>query len=273
MGARVQRRVRPWLDHHRLDDVPFVIVPRAVNLLDETDVERLITTLDALVAMHGQPVLVVVDTLARSMTGGDENSAQDMGRAVAVGDRLRDRFNAATALIHHCGKDQSKGSRGSSSLLGSADVFIRVEGDETTGEHTATIEWSRDSESGKRYGFRLPVVELGTDADGDPVRTCIVEPTDAPAETRKRKGTRRDVALDALREIIGELGERLPGTSTIPPGVKAVTLDQWRDRWTLRTGYDDSTGNSIAVNFHKDKNALLAADAIAISKPYVWLTR
>ena len=59
---------------------PFAIVPKVVNLLDELDVERLFATLDSLVATHGNPVLVIVDTLARSMVGGDANSAQDMGR-------------------------------------------------------------------------------------------------------------------------------------------------------------------------------------------------
>lgn len=270
MGARMQRRVHAWLERHHLDDVPFVIVPRAVNLLDELDVERLFMTLDALVATRGRPVLIVVDTLARSMVGGDENSAQDMGRAVSVGDRLRDTLGAATLLVHHAGKDIAKGSRGSSALLGAADVFIRIEADDQ-GSHLATIEWSRDGEAGQCYGFRLPVVELGTDPDGDPVRTCVLEPCNAPAAPSKSKATRRDVALDALREIIGDLGERVPETSTIPPGVRAVTLDQWRARWTLRTGYDESTGNSVAVNFHKDKAALLAADRIAISKPYVWI--
>jgi hypothetical protein len=202
------------------------------------------------------------------MVGGDENSAQDMGRAVAVGDRLRDRFNAATLIVHHAGKDATKGSRGSSALLGAADVFIRVEVE--SGEHVATVEWSRDGESGQRYGFRLPVVELGTDQDGDPVTTCVVEPCVA-ASPSKPKATRRDVALDALREAIHDFGEPMPGTSTIPPGVRAVTIDQWRSRWTLRTGYDDAKPESVRVNFDKDRRDLLTRAAIAISKPYVWL--
>jgi hypothetical protein len=65
----------------------------------------------------------------------------------------------------------------------------------------------------------------------------------------------------------------MPETSTIPKGVKAVTLDQWKSRWALRTGYEDSTGNSIAVNFHKDKDALLKAGNVAISKPYAWVNK
>jgi hypothetical protein len=267
MGTAAQRRVRAWIDQHlgTLSELPFAIVPRVVNLLDELDVERLFATLDSLVATHGSPLLVVIDTLARSLVGGDENAAQDMGRAVAVADRLRDRFNAATALVHHSGKDVAKGSRGSSALLGAADAYLRVECDDQ-GNRTVDVEWSRNGESGQRYGFRLDVVEMGKDCDGDTVTTCIVAP--AALAMPKAKQTRRDVALDALREAIGEYGDHLPETSTIPKGAKGVTLDQWRARWLLRTGYDD--GRSADANFAKDKAALLKAGAIAISKPFVW---
>ena len=271
MGRRVERRIRAWLDHYQIaGNPPLAIVPRVVNLLDLLDVDRLMVTLDALVAAHGQPVLIVFDTLARSMAGGDENSAQDMGRAVAVGDRLRDRFEAATVLVHHQGKTADKGARGSSALLGAADAYLRVDADDL-GNHSMTVEWSRDGEAGRQFGFRLPVVELGTDADGDRVTTCVLAPADVTVAA-KPKSNRRDVALEALREAIGEFGERVPASSTIPPGTTATTVDRWKARWTLRTGYTDSPPNSAAVNFHKDRAALLAADKIAISMPYVWIT-
>jgi hypothetical protein len=133
------------------------------------------------------------------------------------------------------------------------------------------VEWSRDGEAGQRYGFRLKVVDLGTDADGDIVTTSIVVPSDEAA-AKPAKAVRRDVALDALREAISERGQLMPETSTISKGVKAVTLEQWKARWALRTGYEDSTGNSIAVNFHKDKDALLKAGRVEISKPYAWIS-
>ena len=272
MGRGAERRVRAWLDHHlggAADfDLPFAIVPRVVNLLDDLHVERLVATLESLIVAHGKPVLIVVDTLARSMAGGDENSAQDMGRAIAVADRLRDQFDTATVLVHHAGKDVTKGGRGSSALLGAADAYILVDSDQAGG-HVATVEWSRDGEAGMRYGFRLLPVELGTDSDGDVATPCVLVPS-AEAAAKPIKLVRRDVALEALREVIIEYGEIMPDTSTIPKGVKAVTLDQWRSRSALRTGYEDSSGNSIPVNFHKDKDALLKAGKVSISKPYAW---
>jgi hypothetical protein len=272
MGRRAERRVRAWLDHHLGEvadrDLPFAIVPKVVNLLDELQVERLVATLESLTATRGQAALIVVDTLARSMAGGDENAAQDMGRAIAVADRLRDQFNTTTTLVHHAGKDVTKGSRGSSALLGAADCYILVQSDQAGG-HVATVEWSRDCEAGQCYGFRLRVFDLGTDADGDVATTCVLVPSDEAA-VKPVKPVRRDVALEALREAISEYGDAMPGTSTIPKGVKAVTLEQWRARWLLRTGYD--SGRSADVNFSKDKAALLKATKVTISRPYAWIS-
>lgn len=76
------------------------------------------------------------------------------------------------------------------------------------------------------------------------------------------------MALDALREAIGEHGEPMLGTE----GRQGVTLEQWKGQWALRTGFDDSSNNSLNVNFHKDKDALLKAGKVSISKPYVWVT-
>jgi hypothetical protein len=269
MGPRIMRRVRAWWDGRLAplgQRIPFVCVPQAVNLLDSAAVDRLVATVESLIAERGVPALIVVDTLARSMVGGDENSAQDMGRAIAVGDMLRDRFGSEMLIVHHEGKSNGS-ARGSSALLGAADTMLRVESD-PTGARVIEVEWCRDGAAGERIGFRLLPVDLGTDTDGDHVSTCIIEPADAPSQRAKRP--RRDVALDALHEAISEFGQEMPGTSTIPHGVRAVKLDQWKMRWILRTGYEGSDDRSIRTNFDKDRRALLAAGAIGVSAPFVW---
>jgi KaiC/GvpD/RAD55 family RecA-like ATPase len=284
MGNRVQRRVRAWLDHRLGDaadcDPPLAIVPRVVNLLDELDVERLMLTIESLATERGNPALVVVDTLARSMVGGDENSALDMGRAIAVGDRLRDQFNTTTAMSHHCGKD-TKGARGSSALLGAADCFIRVDADDQ-GNRTATIEWSRDGMAGEQFGFRLRTVELGLDVDGDTVTTCIVEPSDA--ELRSARPQRRlppecQNALSALRSALEEHGQRLPATSVLPP-VRAVRVNLWRDSYYARallvSAENDDSGRkkeqaARQKAFTRARDRLLSEGLIGAQESFVWL--
>lgn len=69
--------------------------------------------------------LVVVDTLARCMTG-EENSATDMGAVVRGADRIREATGATVVLVHHTGKDEQQGGRGSSALPGAADTVIQI---------------------------------------------------------------------------------------------------------------------------------------------------
>ena len=267
MGARVERRFHAWNRQHEAlpDFIPIYIIPKVVNFLDEIGVERLFATIEQLKPDHAAPVLVVVDTLARSMSGGDENAAQDMGKVIAVTDRLRDAYNTATALIHHAGKDRGKGTRGSSALLGAVDCAIYVESSD--GYHTAKVEWSRDGEAGMDYAFKLPVFELGQDSEGETVTTCVLEQTAQVA--KPRTVTRVNVALDALREAVSANAVKLNGSSSIPKGVRACMQEHWKAQWLLRTGYEP--GASADTAFWADKKKLLAAGTIQISKPYVWI--
>lgn len=100
-------------------------LPQAVNLLDDTDVSAL-----AEIVAEVEPVLIVFDTLARSLVGGDENSAQDVGRAIDRADGLRQVTPCTVLLVHHSRKDGLE-IRGSSALQGAADTIIEVRGDGT----------------------------------------------------------------------------------------------------------------------------------------------
>jgi hypothetical protein len=73
--------------------------------------------------------LIVLDTLARCIPGADENSAQDVGRAVAAIDRIRAATGATVLLIHHTGKNGDS-ERGSSALRGAADTMLAVSNDD-----------------------------------------------------------------------------------------------------------------------------------------------
>ena len=270
-------RLMAYLEHHQLpaaDLSRLRVVASGVNLLasESGDVDTLVVEIKKAAADMGGVALLVLDTLNSMMPGGNENASEDMGAMIASARRIMEAINCAVAYVHHSGKDESKGSRGHSSLKAAVDVEIQITGD---GDRVAELVKVRDGEQGQRFPFRLQAVDLGPDLDpdaepGERQSSCVVVPLDH-LPVRAKPKIRRDVALEALREALSEFGEVLPQTTSIPPRTKAVTLDQWRTRWSLRTGYEGSPGHSIAVNFHKDKDALLRADAIRISKPYVWI--
>lgn len=101
--------------------------------------------------------LVVIDTLARSMAGSDENSSQDMGQYIHTADWLREKTGCGVLIIHHSGVSGER-PRGSSALFGAADTLVRVEGE--AGYLKVSCEGQKDAPPFRTKHFVLsPVAE------------------------------------------------------------------------------------------------------------------
>ncbi len=72
------------------------------------------------------PVLIVIDTQARAMVGGEEDSAKDMGLFVAACDHLRQATGCHVLDLHHTPKAAGD-ARGSGALHGAADAMYYIE--------------------------------------------------------------------------------------------------------------------------------------------------
>jgi hypothetical protein len=121
-GVRgLTRRAEAWFQEHGLAEAPtFWAVPMAVPIPNPRDRSEFIRSVK-LVSKH--PRLIIIDTLARNFGDGNESLAQDMSAFVAGCDNLRRVFPGATVLVvHHPGKDNRKGPRGSVALKGAADA-------------------------------------------------------------------------------------------------------------------------------------------------------
>lgn len=184
--------------------LPFAMVPCGVDFLSVDSIDALIDTVQLAERECGEKCeLVCIDTFARALAGGDENSAQDVGRAVAQADRIRDVTGACVGFVHHAGKDATKGARGSSALRAAVDTEILIEG--TQGERMATVVKQRDLESGALMPFELLPVQIDIDhEDHTPVYSCTVKHLEADtaaatAATVSFKGKAQRQFLAALR--------------------------------------------------------------------------
>lgn len=102
-----------------INDTWFHILRKPVNLTRSNEVEQLM----ALVS-YGRYDLIVLDTLARCMVGGDENSAKDGGVVVDAMTRLLHHTPDGRGVVlgvHHAGKD-GKTLRGSSAFEAGVDT-------------------------------------------------------------------------------------------------------------------------------------------------------
>jgi len=144
-------------------DAGFGLLPMPVNLTHPVEVDNLGALID-----WGGYSLVVLDTLARCMVGGDENSAKDCGRVVDSMTRLLHITPQGRGVIlgvHHAGKD-GKTLRGSSAFESGADTVYFTSRDEA-GVITLGREKRKDGPEMDRHELRLGQIE-GTGS-------CVVE--------------------------------------------------------------------------------------------------
>lgn len=122
----------------------------AVNLLDPDQVAELVALCDEL-----QPIMVIIDTMARSMPGADENAPAPMSQAIEAMDAIRKVTRAAIVIVHHTPKDGST-PRGHSSLLGAVQTSIKVS--MTEGTISLSVEKQKDG-APIEMGLRLVRVD------------------------------------------------------------------------------------------------------------------
>ena len=266
----LKKRVAAWHLHNELDQqAPFIVIPVAVDLMDEINAQELQQTIET--AAPGKTSLVVFDTVARSMSG-DENSSQDMGKVVKAMDHIREAFNCCVLAIHHSGKDSSRGARGSSSMLGAVDASMRVE---RMGETVSlTVEKQKDAEMQDPIWFNTVSVEVETDALGLEADTSLVftRTTQAPINNGKAMKPATKAVYDALLDAIITHGKPSPGGEHYPAGVQVIEERQWRETALNKT---ISTGNADAERKAFSRAAKQIQDKNLVGKwdKYVWRVR
>lgn len=162
-----------------------------------------VNTITAIEQQHGVKVcMVVADTLARIMGAGDENATKDMGVVVKNVDVIRAATGVQFVLIHHTGKDASKGARGSSALRAATDTEIEVSDPGNQAPKQFKVTKQRDLEGkGEVYGFILNSVRLGMGVFDNVVTTCYVQQAEpAQADPESQLTPKQSMVLDLIRD-------------------------------------------------------------------------
>lgn len=177
-----------------------VISDLTPNLLEPAQITDLIKD----IKKHEPYDLIVMDTFAQVMPGANENSGEDVGKALAECKRIHRHTGAMVLLVHHSGKDASKGARGWSGLRAAADVELEVlRSDEL---RSISVTKLKDGQDGANIGFKLHTVILGEDEDGDDITSCIVEYTNTGRATKEKGATvgpKERQILMVLNEVFG----------------------------------------------------------------------
>ena len=235
------KRAKALIQKYGTEEVPLYIVGAAMNLRDKIGRQALG---EVIALLPAKPVLIVIDTFARALMGGDENSAQDVGAFNTAIAGLISSTGACVMIIHHSGKDKSKGARGSSALLGALDTEIEVDAGHVS------VRKQRDMEVAEPIGFKLTPMVVGMDEDGDETTSCTVEQT--------KVGTG---GPGGLPRLTGNAKRGFEILCDLRPTNAPVTAAEWKDKCVEFMGT-----KNMAQRFYDIKRILAAKGYIVVDE-------
>jgi hypothetical protein len=220
MEGNLQDRVEAYKRHHHLSEgdlANLYIKHGTVNFMDETTVLAECAAIREAIGKDTEVAMVVVDTIARSMPGGNENASEAMGAAISGYKIVEDYFQTCVVPLHHCGKDVERGMRGHSSLLGAIDAEIEIKRNGDDPVRCIHVGKQKDGlDHYDLFNFRLEQYVLGPtsrwdeDAEDDELDTsCIVVPTEEDQMVKgkdKYEGKNQTMFQRALTSTVERTG-------------------------------------------------------------------
>lgn len=158
-----------------LDRIAFI--EQAIDLRQPETLQELINLIRENGLAGG---VVCIDTLAASAPGMDENTSADMGQLIANLQDLQTELGGFVLVVHHSGKDETRGLRGWSGLNGALDCAIavsRVSDKKQDTRRRWEVSKSKDGSDGMTNDFVLEQVQLSYDEDGHPITSCVISHT------------------------------------------------------------------------------------------------
>jgi AAA domain/Primase C terminal 2 (PriCT-2) len=229
--AGISQRVKAWQVKNGKLPEAFRFMLQSLDIRKPDDRADLV---QAVKAADYQGGILAIDTLNRAAPGMDENDSKSMGEVISAAKAIQAELGGLVLLVHHTGKDATKGLRGHSSLHAALDAAIEVSRD---GDHR---EWrmakSKDGEEGEAHPFRLEVVEVDVDEDGEAITSCCIAPEKDMNEGFRRvlppKSGNQKIIWDALGPLLKSSSNY--GMGGAAPGRPCLTLEDAVDKTRSR---------------------------------------
>lgn len=212
-SAGLRKRLAAWSKTHDNADLSnFYALLQSVQLNDP----ELRAHLDlAIERIPADVKLLIIDTLARSVSGLDENSSADMTKFIGYIDEIRQRRGIAVIPVHHAGWNEGH-ERGSTVIGDAADWICKVYRDED--DIIVKTEKVKDDELPKPIRLTL------TPVDGTGSAVLIENHDDRPA----------DELIDAIVNIVSHhngIAENDLLDMLKDRGTRGSSKTTVRDRW------------------------------------------
>jgi len=271
-GSGLKPRRDALIRHYGLSPGVRVHFIRAQLNLRSTDADGT-AMIQAIQAQGLRPALLIIDTLAKAFGAGNENASEDMGAFILQCGRIQEELSTAVLIVHHSGKDEARGQRGHSSLLGACDAELEVvkisaeDSPERVGQLTVTKQ--KDGEDGLKVGYKMQTVALGAiDLD---IKSLVVEPMlDEEMAARKMRPKaptgNQKALLEALEIALNEAGQSV-GLEQIPRAARCVRLAMWRQYFHQTSPQEDDTKRKT---WNRASQQLRDAGLVKVWGEWVW---
>jgi len=285
MGARVKACK---IQNKSPDGANLYIIRAQLNLRSSPeDFAELLNAINELIAEIDEPLeLIILDTLMRMSGGGfNENSSEDMGAFITQAGKLQEIFECALMVIHHSGKDVTKGLRGHSSLLGAVDTELEIQRLDSVinsadasivGNAILTVSKQKDGADSIQIGIEVVLVEIGTSDLGFEITTSLAirnnqEIAGSNPKGRKNNagnGENQRLEMDSLMKVIKAKGSyrEVDGTSRY-----GVSLDDWKAEFWSMKGCTEDDKPTFKKAWLRARERLVAVNKVAIGSGWVWL--
>lgn len=169
----LRMRLQAYQSYHQCSLPNLLVVQKPIDLYNnEDDAEKIIELIKRVEDQRElKASLVVADTLARMMAGGDENSITAMQPVLNRMDRIMNSTLSTFMLVHHTAKGASV-ARGHSSLRAHVDSEIAVLEEDGIRKMLITKQRSLASKN-QDVPFNLLPIHMGYSVFGKPLSTCV----------------------------------------------------------------------------------------------------
>jgi hypothetical protein len=186
------RREAAWSKVHGVD-IELHYFRRPINFFDTVSVTA------ALAALKRQgfvPDLIIIDTLARSMVGGNESATEDMSKVFDLIDMFRRELKEPTFIVVHHGTKDGRTYRGSSVIAANVDGAIEVSKDALTLTLSCPLGM-KDAAEFATFKVRLEQIPVETE-DGVELVPVVKDRLDWQDMTFEELGRNEELAFSVL---------------------------------------------------------------------------
>jgi hypothetical protein len=230
--------------------------------------------------------LITIDTVSKAVAGETLKDDDIIAALHERGRRIAVATGAAVMFVTHPGHTDKTRPAGSYQIIGSPDFMLMISVDDQPASsisipvaavRSVTLLKSKSGPSGVALGsYTLRIVDLGTDEEGDPKTSCLIEWLGETEPSKRNVQSQLTApmqkALNELHELI-IAGRHLTAANhpRAPDGKSIVALSEWRavcrERGLGKTGKHDAEKKA----FSRAADALEKANYIATFGDSVWL--